>query len=233
MQSLTEQLSASQQNHLGAVESAVQEKQAEIEAQQQKNNELREKNYKIMEALSAAEKSLVELKKSTASAASRSSLQQEFVTALQRVFPELVCDSASESFADQIVSQLSSAVSTYAPNPGCLAHFSCFVNNWFIFLQIRSGCLKRSNQRPIAKCFTTKLCWHRRKNYSIACRVVSKTKRVFGEVKLGNSKRTQLPSDRKEISGCNSVRNSKRNKRSRMSISLQPRPSISTCWKPE
>jgi len=108
--SLTEQLSVSQQDRVSATESAVQEKQAELEAQQQKNNELREKNYKIMEALSAAEKALVESKNSAASAASRFDLQRDFAAVLQRVFPDIACDSASESFADQVVSQLTSAV---------------------------------------------------------------------------------------------------------------------------
>ena len=115
MQSLTEQLSVSQQDRVSATESAVQEKQAELEAQQQKNNELREKNYKIMEALSAAEKALVESKNSAASAASRFDLQRDFAAVLQRVFPDIACDSASESFADQVVSQLTSAVAAYVP----------------------------------------------------------------------------------------------------------------------
>jgi hypothetical protein len=95
------------------LEAVINEKQGELDSQKQKNNELREKNYKAMDALAAAEKSLVELKKSAASSAtSWTEVQQRFTALLQRIFPDLAVSASSNEdvFAQEVVSQVTASM---------------------------------------------------------------------------------------------------------------------------
>jgi len=95
-----------QENHEAArLETVLKEKDAEFEAMKTKNNELREKNYKAMDALAEAEKALVLSKQS---ANTSSEVQQSIGARLLQVFPELTFDTADSpsSFADNIANQV-------------------------------------------------------------------------------------------------------------------------------
>lgn len=103
-QSLTERL--------GAAQAAASE---ELEEQRRKNNELRDKNYKAMDALAAAEKALVDMKKAAATAAAGNSptdIQRSIGNGLKRAFPELTFDPAASpvTFADVLARQLAESV---------------------------------------------------------------------------------------------------------------------------
>lgn len=93
-------------------QSTLQAKNDELEAQKRKNNELRDKNYKAMDALAAAEKALVESKKASQAAADPSVVHRAVAGGLRRVFPELAADeavsaSSSTVFVDWVAGQLS------------------------------------------------------------------------------------------------------------------------------
>lgn len=117
-QSLTQQLNESkhnEQDHQGKLEVELKSKDEELEAQKRKNNELRDKNYKAMDALAAAERSLVELKKSTTSAKnipSPAEINQAIGAGLQRVFPGLAFDASASpvAFAESLSSQMTKSL---------------------------------------------------------------------------------------------------------------------------
>ena len=116
--SLTQQLNESkhnEQDHQGKLEVELKTKDEELEAQKRKNNELRDKNYKAMDALAAAERSLVELKKSTTSAKnipSPAEINQAIGAGLQRVFPELAFDASASpvAFVESLSSQMTKSL---------------------------------------------------------------------------------------------------------------------------
>ncbi|XP_032792537.2 kinectin isoform X3 [Daphnia magna] len=113
-QALTEQLNQanqSQKDNQLQLEVELKGKDEELEIQKRKNNELRDKNYKAMDALTAAEKSLIELKKSISSAKNvpdPAEIQQVIGAGLQRVFPELSFDASASptSFAESLSRQV-------------------------------------------------------------------------------------------------------------------------------
>lgn len=92
-------------------ETTLKSKDEELEIQKRKNNELRDKNYKAMDALAAAEKALMELKKSTASAKnvpSPAEIKQAIGAGLQRALPELSFDASASpaAFAESLSTQV-------------------------------------------------------------------------------------------------------------------------------
>ncbi|XP_046630659.1 kinectin-like isoform X1 [Daphnia pulicaria] len=113
-QSLTQQLNETKQNEQdrqNKLDVELKSKDEELETQKRKNNELRDKNYKAMDALAAAEKALVELKKSSSSAKNVPSpveINQAIGAGLQRVFPELSFDASASpaAFAESLSSQM-------------------------------------------------------------------------------------------------------------------------------
>jgi len=96
-----------QENHEeeARLEALLKVKEEELEVTKSKNNELRDKNYKAMDALAEAEKALVLSKKS---ANSSSDVQQSIGASLLQVFPELTFDAtASPSFfSENVASQM-------------------------------------------------------------------------------------------------------------------------------
>ncbi|XP_046443894.1 kinectin-like isoform X2 [Daphnia pulex] len=113
-QSLTQQLNETKQNEQdrqNKLDVELKSKDEELETQKRKNNELRDKNYKAMDALAAAEKALVELKKSSSSAKNVPSpveINQAIGAGLQRVFPELSFDASASpaAFTESLSSQM-------------------------------------------------------------------------------------------------------------------------------
>ena len=113
-QSLAQQLNETtknEQDRQNKLELEMKSKDEELESQKRKNNELRDKNYKAMDALAAAEKALVELKKSSSSAKNVPSpveINQAIGAGLQRVFPELTFDASASpaAFAESLSSQM-------------------------------------------------------------------------------------------------------------------------------
>ncbi|EFX65046.1 hypothetical protein DAPPUDRAFT_333581 [Daphnia pulex] len=113
-QSLTQQLNETKQNEQdrqNKIDVELKSKDEELETQKRKNNELRDKNYKAMDALAAAEKALVELKKSSSSAKNVPSpveINQAIGAGLQRVFPELSFDASASpaAFTESLSSQM-------------------------------------------------------------------------------------------------------------------------------
>lgn len=114
-QTLSQQLdnaTRNQQDHQSQLEVALRGKDEELEAQKKKNNELRDKNYKAMDALAAAEKALVELKKASATAVMNApnpaDINRAIGSGLQKVFPELIFDAsaAPATFAESLARQV-------------------------------------------------------------------------------------------------------------------------------
>lgn len=118
-QTLSQQLASaleSQKSHQSQFEVTMKDKDEELEVQKKKNNELRDKNYKAMDALAAAEKALVELKKASSIAASNApnpaDINRAIGAGLQRVFPELTFDASTTPavFADSLARQVSQSL---------------------------------------------------------------------------------------------------------------------------
>lgn len=105
-----------QQSQQSQLETSLKSKDDELEAQKRKNNELRDKNYKAMDALAAAEKALVELKKASSIAAAKvpnpADINQAIGTGLRKVFPDLTFDTSATpaAFADSIALQVSNSL---------------------------------------------------------------------------------------------------------------------------
>jgi chromosome segregation ATPase len=118
-QSLTQQLNETKQNEQdrqNKLDVELKSKDEELETQKRKNNELRDKNYKAMDALAAAEKALVELKKSSSSAKNVPSpveINQAIGAGLQRVFPELSFDASLERLQSEEQSKAQAQVLHY------------------------------------------------------------------------------------------------------------------------
>jgi len=93
------------------LQSLLKEKDEELETMKTKNNELRDKNYKAMDALAEAEKALVLSKQSTTSS---SDVQQSIGARLLQVFPELTFDATASpsSFADDVANKLALSLKT-------------------------------------------------------------------------------------------------------------------------
>lgn len=91
------------------LEALLKEKDEELEITKSKNNELRDKNYKAMDALAEAEKALVLSKKS---ANSSSDVQQNIGASLLQVFPELTFDATASpsSFAENVANQMAFSI---------------------------------------------------------------------------------------------------------------------------
>ena len=110
-----ERLRAENASLVQQLTAASKGKDEELEEQRRKNNELRDKNYKAMDALAAAEKALQETKKSAAKQQSDPSQVHRSISAsLRRVFPDLSLDdavaSSSSDFAESLASRLADSV---------------------------------------------------------------------------------------------------------------------------
>lgn len=125
-QALSEQLAQavqSQQEHRSELEVALKAKEEELESQRRKNNELRDKNYKAMDALAAAEKALVDFKKSAA-AAPKAPPVAEIAKNLKSVLPDLVVEESATaaSFADVVSRQVTLKIERVGDEERSKAH---------------------------------------------------------------------------------------------------------------
>ena len=116
-QKLDELKQSMEQASTGAIsQEQLDELKEQLEEQKRKNNELRDKNYKAMDALQSAEKALVDLKKKPVASPvpaqpSPSQVHQTIASELKKLLPELEAPSDataedSASFASSLASHL-------------------------------------------------------------------------------------------------------------------------------
>ena len=130
---------------------ALAERDEQLRAQRLKNGELRDKNYKAMDALAQTEKALMELRRT--SAASASARLHDFV---QRLFPDLQLPSKTSADADdqQLADAVSQHVKRSVHTPTRRTHSRILNHLWYVV----PGRAARTRWR------TTRWCWRRRRS---------------------------------------------------------------------